>query len=211
MRDVDPYRRALARTTESWNHNTHYHRLIPRAAPPPYGQVLDVGCGEGLLTRRLAPLATQVTGVDLSSTMIERARASVGPRTNLDYVCGDVLTIELGHRFDLVTCFATLHHLDLHAGLDRLRSLTAPGGTLLVVGLARTTSALDVVASLVGVPANLWANRRRGHWEPDAPLAEPTVGLDQIRAACRELLPGARLRRHLYWRYSLTWHAPSND
>lgn len=196
---------ALA-SDEDWNHNTHYHRLIPRCAPPPYRHVLDVGCGDGLLTRRLAPLAEHVTGIDLSASMIERARALADAET-LTYACGDVLTTELEGPFDLVTVFATLHHMDLVAGLRRLKALTAPGGTLLVVGLARARTPVGLLMSAAAVPANRWAQRRRGSWDPGAPTLDARTTDRQVRAAVREVLPGASIRARLYWRYSLTWRA----
>ena len=198
---------ALA-SNEGWNHNTHYHRLIPRCAPPPYRRVLDVGCGEGLLTRRLAPLAGHVTGIDLSAPMIERARA-LADADHLTYVCGDVLTTDLDGPFDLVTAFATLHHMDLAAGLRRLKNLTAPGGTLLVVGLARARTPVGLVLGAAGVPANRWAQRRRGSWDPGAPTLDAATTDRQVRAAARVSLPGSSVRSRLYWRYSLVWHAPS--
>jgi SAM-dependent methyltransferase len=198
---------ALA-SNESWNHNTHYHRLIPRCAPPPYRRVLDVGCGEGLLTRRLAPLAEHVAGIDLSAPVVERARA-LADADNLTYVCGDVLATDLDGPFDLVTAFATLHHMDLVAGLRRLKDLTAPDGTLVVVGLARARAPLGLLLGAAGVPANRWAQRRRGSWDAGAPTLDARTTDRQVRAAARDVLPGASVRSRLYWRYSLVWHAPS--
>ena len=202
--------RALAalRTTESWNHNTHYHRLIPRLVRPPYGRVLDVGCGEGLLTRRLAPFATQVTGVDSSAETVARARAGATD-DRLTYVCGDVLTTALDGPYDLVTCFAVLHHLDFRAGLVRLRELTAPGGTLLVVGLALPSDLGDWTMGALALPAARLARRRREEWDPAVPTTDATTRLRRLRIAAREVLPGSRLRRRLYWRYSITWRAPT--
>jgi SAM-dependent methyltransferase len=190
-----------------WNHNTHYHRLVPRVAPPPWRRVLDVGCGEGLLTRRLAPGATdEVVGVDVSADQVRRAEAAADS-PHLRYVVGDALTADVGRPFDLVTCVATLHHLPLSAGLERLRALTAPGGTLVVVGLANPSSPGDLAMGALGLPVSRWAHGRRGEWDAGVPLTDPTTTLGEIRAAARELLPGSRMRRHVYWRYSLVWTA----
>lgn len=193
-----------------WNHNTHYHRLIPRVAPPPYRRVLDVGCGEGLLTRRLAEHADHVVGIDTSAPMVTRARAEATARDldQVEYLHGDALTTRLGDPFDLVTCVATLHHLDLEAGLARLGELTAPGGTLVVVGLANPSSAGDFVMGALGVPAARWSRWRRGSWDPQAPVADPTVTYGDVRAAARRILPGAQVRVRLYWRYTLVWRRP---
>ncbi len=195
---------ALA-TREAWNHNTHYHRKLPRWAPPPWGRVLDVGCGEGLLTRRLAPFAEQVTGVDVDAAMIDRARASAPA---IRYVHGDVRALNLGAPFDLVTCVAVLHHLGLEHGLERLRDLVAPGGTLVVVGLARPATPRDHAWSALGLVANGPARWLRGSWDPGAPVRDPEETYTDVRTAAGRLLPGSRLRHHLYWRYSVVWRAP---
>ncbi|MBX9246161.1 class I SAM-dependent methyltransferase [Actinotalea ferrariae] len=191
-----------------WNHNTHYHRLVPRVAPPPWRRVLDVGCGEGLLTRRLAPATTdEVVGVDVDADQVRRAEAAADS-PHLRYVAGDVLGLDLGRPFDLVTCVATLHHLPLRQGLTRLRELTAPGGTLVVVGLADPSSPVDVATGALGLVASRWARWRRGEWDARVPLVDAFPVLGDVRAAARELLPGSQLRRRLYWRYSLVWTAP---
>ncbi len=42
-----------------------------------------------------------------------------------------------------------------------------------------------------------------------APTQEPTTSLPEIRKAARRLLPGATIRRRLFWRYTLEYRAPS--
>jgi hypothetical protein len=42
-----------------------------------------------------------------------------------------------------------------------------------------------------------------------APVAPAVESLPEIRAAVRALLPGAQVRRRLFWRYTLAWTAPS--
>ncbi|KQY24880.1 hypothetical protein ASD16_05205 [Cellulomonas sp. Root485] len=190
-----------------WNHNTHYHRLALRVAGSA-SSALDVGCGEGLLTRELhASGVARVTGVDLDPDQVARARSQADD--SLRYLVGDVLEVPRDEQFDLVTCFATLHHLDLDVGLRRLRSLVAPGGRLVVVGLARVGSPTDAALSLAAVPAAMVADRARGVWEHGAPVRDPEHSYGQVRAAARSILPGARWRRHLYWRYSLVWQSPA--
>jgi SAM-dependent methyltransferase len=190
-----------------WNHNTHYHPLALRHASRARSAV-DVGCGEGLLTRRLAAAgAPRVVGVDADPEQIRRARRAAGDAT-VSYVLGDALE-EPAETFDLVACFATLHHVDLDAGLRRLRALTAPGGRLVVVGLAAVRSPLDAALSAAAVPAAMVADRRRGTWEHGSPVVDPQDGYGAVRAAARATLPGVRWRRRLYWRYSLEWTAPA--
>ncbi len=60
--------------------------LLKRAAPAPGERVLDVGCGTGALTSRLAELVGEqgrVTGVDISATMLRAARRAAPPGVEL--------------------------------------------------------------------------------------------------------------------------------
>src|SRR4249919_1393833 len=93
-----------------WNHNLHYHPLLIDAVPPG-SSVLDVGCGEGMLTRELAGRARSVLGVDLDAPSIELARASTS-EANVEFLCADVLQHPFEPAgFDAVVSVATLHHL----------------------------------------------------------------------------------------------------
>ena len=67
--------RAIVSVMDYWNHNSAYHPIIVRAADALDGDVLDVGCGEGLLVERLAKVSRQVTGVDRDRAAIERAES----------------------------------------------------------------------------------------------------------------------------------------
>ena len=55
---------------------------------------------------------------------------------------------------DLITMVAVLHHLDLEDTLARIPGLLAPGGRLLVVGLARVSSLPDLAAGLISAVVN---------------------------------------------------------
>ena len=96
-------------------------------------------------------------------------------------------------EFDLVTCFATLHHLDLEAGLTRLAALTAPGGHLVVVGLAAVRTPVDAAASVAAVPVAQVVDRVRGTWDHGSPVADPVDGYGDVRRAARAILPGVAL------------------
>ncbi len=59
--------------------------LVSLLDPQPGQHILDIACGNGLASRRLAALGARVTGFDFSANLIERAKARENPNSNIDY------------------------------------------------------------------------------------------------------------------------------
>jgi SAM-dependent methyltransferase len=189
-----------------FDHNSRYHDLLLAAAPDVVDRALDVGCGNGYLLAKLSRIARTAVGIDVDAASLTRARANAAA-PNVELVEGDVLTAPLQPRsFDFVTSVAMLHHVDAREALTRMKELLRPGGTLAVLGLARSTPRdlpWDAVGSL---QARL--GRREAAPEPSAPLVwPPPETYAAMRSLVRELLPGARYRRHSGFRYSVVWAA----
>lgn len=95
-------------------------------------EILDVGCGQGLLRARLDGLSfRRYVGIDPTEPAIERARGLEDERTR--FVLGDVRdrSLSLG-SFDIVVCNEVLSvSTDPVAVLDRVHELLRPGGCLL--------------------------------------------------------------------------------
>lgn len=192
-----------------WNHNIQYHSLLLAAGPSHCRRALDVGCGEGMLAVRLRRQVPEVTAIDRDEQVIRIARRQ-DAAGDIDYVLGDFMTYPLpGGGFDFITCVAALHHEDEELALRRLRDLLAPGGTLAILGLARSRYPVDLPREIAAVLLGRLRRATSGEWTSLAPTVSPpphTYG--EIRSLAAPLLPGARFRRHLLWRYSLIWHKP---
>lgn len=66
------------------------------------GRVLDLGCGPGLYTHRLAQLGHHVRGIDLSPASIRHARdAAARDGIEVEYIEGDMRDVGLGQDHDL--------------------------------------------------------------------------------------------------------------
>ncbi|MFI0938256.1 class I SAM-dependent methyltransferase [Streptomyces sp. NPDC021020] len=199
--DAEPY----------WNTNVARHAGILRAVPEGCGDALDVGCGDGLLARKLAGRARRVTGIDTSRDMIARAREAASGDPRLTFVEADFLTAELPHEaYDFVCSVTAIHHMDFEPALVRMREVLRPGGTLVVVGLAREESVTEWAALIAAAPiVRITKVLRRAGGPQGMPVAGPRMSYGEVRAAARRLLPGLRYRHHVLRRYSLTWQKPA--
>lgn len=203
-----------------FDHNAHYHDVLLRALPAHVGRVLDLGCGTGAFSRRLAARADHVLGIDLAPEMLRVARKRSAGVANLDFEECDFSDWDAPReRFDAIASIATLHHLPLAPTLAKLRDALRPGGLLLVLDLVRDASLRDLATSVAAVPTNLALHlakigRLRNPAEVRAAWIEHGrtdhyLSLGEVRAACdAAALAGARVQRHLLWRYSLIWQRP---
>ncbi|MGW1411236.1 class I SAM-dependent methyltransferase [Streptomyces sp. NPDC002403] len=196
-----------------WDHNAHYHRWIMRQVPRRFDRALDVGSGSGDLARLLASRARTVQGLDADDAIVARARELTAPAAPVMFTAGDALTEIPPGSYDVITCVATIHHLPFSDALSRLRQHLAPGGTLVVVGVARAQSPGDHLLGAAAIPLNVamaWIkNKGRRAPRPDsmtAPTRPATMSFADIAREARRVLPGVRLRRRLFWRYTLVWH-----
>lgn len=94
-------------------------------------EVLDLGCGTGLIAEHLRPLAGRLTGIDLSPEMVERARRT----GHYDLLKVDEITNWLSRdsspAFDLiVACDTLIYFGDLSQVVGRAANRLGPGGTL---------------------------------------------------------------------------------
>ncbi|MEO6039067.1 MAG: class I SAM-dependent methyltransferase [Saprospiraceae bacterium] len=79
-------------------------------------QLLEVGCGIGTLTGLLAKQLTrggQLTAVDISPKSVETARRRLRNRSNVRFLTGDILQLNLEQRFDVVVLPDVLEHIPL--------------------------------------------------------------------------------------------------
>jgi SAM-dependent methyltransferase len=106
----------------------------------PGAAVLEVGCGPGHLSLRLArEHGLEVTGLDLDPAMIERARANAerawrGAERSPGFVLGDVASLPFADdSFDVVVSTLSLHHwAGPTKGLTEIGRVLRPGGRAII-------------------------------------------------------------------------------
>lgn len=146
---------------------------------------------------------------------------------NIEFELADVLERPLPvASFDCIATIATLHHLPFAEVLLKMKQALKPGGVLLVLDLfepARISDSLaaglsDSLLNLLALPVS--AGPRLIHHGRLLPSREvrdawaahevhdlyPTMS--EVRAHCARILPDAKIKKHLLWRYSIVWEKP---
>ena len=196
-----------------------YDNFLLSLVPGDAASVLDVGCGLGRLTSKLASHTREVTGVDLSPEMIARAQNTAGTASRVRFLCGDFLERDFaGQQFDCVLSAAMLHHIPENVAVPRMVELLRPGGRLVIhdirsdVGVGermRSNFALAQVAALRLMRTGRARSPRavREAWERHC-AEEKYLTLPEAEALANRLLPGARLFYHWLWSYTIVWDKP---
>jgi len=129
--DENPYRVRMAQDV--------YRALQEKVPLKPEMDILEVGCGTGLLTLLLQPRVRSITGIDSSEGMLDVLGSKIKEK-GLTNVTTRLMNLETGEKwegtFDLVVSSMTLHHIDNIPRLfDHFSSVVKPGGYLCVADL----------------------------------------------------------------------------
>lgn len=138
--DHDPWASADRRYLYQQRKYERLMSLLPQGRR--FREALDLGCGLGLLSERVAPRCDRLLGLDLSPTALARARARLGgAHPYVSFEEGDVtaLPATLDGRFDLVLAADVIYYLPtpfltdggLKGLVARLARLLTPEGLLL--------------------------------------------------------------------------------
>jgi 2-polyprenyl-6-hydroxyphenyl methylase/3-demethylubiquinone-9 3-methyltransferase len=146
------------READAWRDERHFLSLLVPLTPPRVAyfrdvlveklgidparkQVLDVGCGGGLMAEEVARLGCRVTGVDPSAPSVDTARAHAAAEgLDIDYrvAPGESLPFP-DASFDLVYCFDVLEHVnDLDRVIGESARVVKPGGIYIYDTVNRT-------------------------------------------------------------------------
>jgi SAM-dependent methyltransferase len=216
LRHAADFDRIALLPDDGFDHNSCYHDFLMRQLGARMDHVLDLGCGTGRFSRLLAERANLVTGIDVSANMIEAARRQSAGSARMRFVHADALQWDWpDEQFEAIVSIATLHHLPLGEILPKIKSALRPGGVFAMLDLRRC----GLLGSTVPAPyAMLLRLIHTGRFREDAETrrlwaehgkTDRYLTIGEVRRICAPILPEARIRRHLLWRYSMVWRKPA--
>jgi ubiquinone/menaquinone biosynthesis C-methylase UbiE len=121
------------------------------AGLPPHSDILEVAPGPGYHAIELARLGHTVTGLDISHTMVEIARAAAAEsHVPVDFRQGDATAMPFGDAaFDLIVCQAAFKNfLDPVAALNEMHRVLRPGGVAVIQDLNARAGRADIAAEV---------------------------------------------------------------
>jgi ubiquinone/menaquinone biosynthesis C-methylase UbiE len=210
-------------STEGAIQNEHYAGFLLRHLPVNCQNALEIGCGTGAFARLLAQRSQNVLALDLSPEMIRIAGERSAQFANIEFELADVCERVLPAKsFDCIVSIATLHHLPFREVLLKMKAALKPGGVLLVLDLFEPErnllkpeglldAGLNVLAMGMSVSLRLIHQGRllprrevRDAWAEHL-RHDIYATMSEVRRLCAEIFPGAKVRKHLLWRYSIIW------
>lgn len=200
----------------SWNHNRHYHKFLLKHIPFHCQVSLDIGCGMGEFSRLLVERSEKVIGLDLSMEMLKRAEKLSQDYPEINYRLENVMDYPLEtEQYDCIVSIATMHHLSMELIFKRVKEALKPGGVLLILDLYQEETLSDYLVSAIASPINkvigVMKTGKWGHSEEERQAwgehgkNDEYMTLKEIRRISGQILPGVKVQRHLFWRYSLVW------
>ncbi len=161
--------------------------VLELLAPMPGEHILDLGCGDGVLTERIAAAGATVVAVDAAPDMVAAARAR-----GLDARIMPGQSLAFDGEFDAVFSNAALHWMrPPEAVLAGIRRALKPGGRFVAeMGGHNNTAAIMVAISAVLARRGLAAHRLSPWWFPSAAayrgkLDAAGFAVDEIRIVPR--------------------------
>lgn len=199
-----------------WNHSNNYYNFLLRKIGKRRGDSLEIGCGSGEFCKLLALKSNWVTGIDLSSKMIGKAKKNISV-ANISFINADITDCDYKKdSFDCIVSIATMHHLPYKAVLENAKGWLKSSGTILILDLYQSNTPVDYLYSLIASPFNvlIWLIKNKRirqtpeeteYWKEHS-KHDKFMTIKEIKSIAIKILPGAKVKRHLFWRYSLVWH-----
>lgn len=141
-------------------------RRIFNGIEPSDGRYLEIGVGNGYGVAHMAThqfAKGECFGMDLSASMVERARERAKRLGNVSLEAGDFLAKDFGgRRFNTIFSMEVFYYFpDIGAGIDKAYSLLEPGGKLWVaVNFYEENEDSDDWPDRLGTPMQRWSKRQ---------------------------------------------------
>ncbi len=131
----DVYKKGFIPWSDENKDNFFVKKIIQDVEPERSAEILDYGCGEGILGKYFLERGFKVDFAEISKIQVNALRKKFGNRSTV-YAVNEPQDIE--HKYDLIICSSVMHHIEPQrwgSFLKQFRELLKKGGVLWVSGL----------------------------------------------------------------------------
>jgi 2-polyprenyl-3-methyl-5-hydroxy-6-metoxy-1,4-benzoquinol methylase len=207
----------IAYLPDKWDHNRQYQKYLIKNIPKNCNCILDVGCGTGELTKKLALFGKNITGIDVSENMLHEARKrNSDEKINYIKTSAENYLDETDKRFDIIISIAALHHMNEENILRKMKSRLNENGKILILDIVKNKTMfnyfLSILAAILNPIIMLIMNGRlkidqneREAWSGHS-LYDKYLTIIEVKNIAKKVLGKVKIKRHLFWRYSLIYN-----
>lgn len=91
-------------------------------------RILEIGCGTGLFTEIFSQTEANITALDISEELLNKAMLRNLPATRVTFLKARFEEHDFKGQFDAVIGSSVLHHLELDTALEKIHAILKPGG-----------------------------------------------------------------------------------
>lgn len=206
----------IAKLPDYWDHSQQYQNYLLKQISGNSLIGLDIGCGTGELTKKLASKCKMTIGIDISKRMIEEAQKRVQePNIRFENTDIDTFLDNTNETFDVIISIATFHHLDIERTLEKIKSKLNVNGMILILDLYKSTPLFEHCLSLIATlfnPIIYFVKRgsfrntkeEREAWKDHFQYDHYST-INEIKGIAQRTLGKVKIKHHLFWRYSLVY------
>lgn len=126
--------------------------------------LLEFGCGSGENSTLLAKYGATVTGIDVSPELVNKAKYRAGVNdVNIDFLVTDIMDdkFQSNKKYDILLCYAVLHHVDIPLYFSKLLSLTKDNGQVIIVEPVALSSLFKKIRQILPIRTNASPGERQ--------------------------------------------------
>lgn len=207
----------VAMLPDKWDHNQQYQNYMLRQIKKRCEIGLDIGCGTGEFTKRLLSKCDNLIGIDVAPKMIEEA-CNRNFNERIKYLNADVNEFLEGKEeyFDVIVSIASFHHMDYEAILEKCRKALKSGGVLIIQDLYNENTVIFNLLQAMGcflhpicmLAKNGYIKQSTAEREVWKHHNEDDLynSIYEIKNITNKVLTDFKIRRHIFWRYTLIYY-----
>ena len=192
-----------------WNHNYHYHNFIIKNLSKSRKSALDIGSGNGYFASKLSTMFNKVICLEPDKNTFNHAKNKYYTISNMIQKKSLLDEFNSEEEIDFISCIASIHHMDFERSLVKIKELLSMDGKLVILGLYKESTMIDYLYSILAyIP-----NKIRCVLSSNSPSEKIIIKtrpakmtFKEIKVIADKILVDYKIRRHLYWRYSIIYN-----